>query len=89
MHGFLANTVPIYWGSPTVAMDFQEGTYISRHDYVTDNTFMDAVIKADQDLNLWERMANYRRLSYKHEKYWNLERFNAWFMLNVYKGVLS
>lgn len=86
MHGFLANTVPIYWGSPTVAMDFQEGTYISRHDYITDNVFMDAVIKADQEKMLWEKMVNYRRLSYKHVKYWDLERFNAWFLLNVYKG---
>lgn len=89
MHGFLADTVPIYWGSPTVSMDFQEGTYISRHDYITDNAFIDAIIKVDQEKSAWEMMANYHRLSDKHSKIWNLERFNAWFLLNVYRGERS
>lgn len=89
MHGFLARTVPIYWGSPTVTMDFQEGSFISRHDFVSDNEFIDAIIKMDQNKHLWEVMANTVPLPYVHDRFWDLDRFNLWFLNNVYKGVRS
>jgi alpha(1,3/1,4) fucosyltransferase len=89
MHGFIAKTVPIYWGSPTVAIDFQEGTYISRHDYISDNGFVDAIMKVDRENKLWESMVNHSPLPYKHIKTWDLDRFVAWFLQNVYKGPLS
>jgi hypothetical protein len=86
MHGFIARTVPIYWGSPTVTMDFQEGSFISRHDFVSDNEFIDAIIKMDQNKHLWEVMANTIPLPYVHDKFWDLNRFNLWFLHNVYRG---
>lgn len=86
MHGFIARTVPIYWGSPTVTMDFQEGSFISRHDFVSDNEFIDAIIKMDQNKHLWEVMANTIPLPYVHDKFWDLKRFNLWFLHNVYRG---
>ena len=89
MHGFIARTVPIYWGSPTVTMDFQEGSFISRHDFVSDNEFIDAIIKVDQNKHIWETIANTLPLPYVHDKFWDLKRFNLWFLENVYKGVRS
>ena len=86
MHGFIAKTVPIYWGSPTVTMDFQEGSFISRHDFVSDNEFIDTIIKMDQNKHLWEVMANTIPLPYVHDKFWDLDRFNLWFLQNVYRG---
>lgn len=86
MHGFIARTVPIYWGSPTVTMDFQEGSFISRHDFVNDNEFIDAIIKMDQNKHLWEVMANTIPLPYVHDRFWDLDRFNLWFLQNVYRG---
>lgn len=86
MHGFIARTVPIYWGSPTVTMDFQEGSFISRHDFVSDNEFIDAIIKMDQNKHLWEIMANTVPLPYVHDRFWDLDRFNLWFLNNVYRG---
>lgn len=86
MHGFIARTVPIYWGSPTVALDFQEGSFISRHDYISDNSFMDAIIKMDSDKSSWELFANSDPLPYCHERLWDLKRFNQWFFENVYRG---
>lgn len=86
MHGFIARTVPIYWGSPTVTMDFQEGTFISRHDFVSDNEFIDAIIKIDQNRSLWKVMVNTVPLPYVHDKFWDLNRFNLWFLQNVYRG---
>ena len=87
MHGLIARTVPIYWGSPTVTMDFQEGSFISRHDFVSDIEFIDAIIKMDQNKHLWEVMANTIPLPYVHDKFWDLNRFNLWFLENVYRGV--
>lgn len=86
MHGFIARTVPIYWGSPTVTMDFQEGSFISRHDFVSDNEFIDAIIKIDQSKHLWEVMANTIPLPYVHDRFWDIDRFNLWFLQNVYRG---
>jgi len=89
MHGFIAKTVPIYWGSPTVTMDFQEGSFISRHDFISDNEFIDAIIKIDQDPRTWEIIANCDAIGYQHQRNWDMVRFNQWFLENVYKGVLS
>jgi hypothetical protein len=90
MHGFIAKTVPIYWGSPTVALDFEEGAYISRHNYVSDNNFIDAIISLDQDKSDWEMMANMDPITKKSQlRTWDLDRFNQWFLENVYKGVRS
>lgn len=86
MHGFIARTVPIYWGSPTVALDFQEGSYISRHDFVSDTEFIDAIIKIDNDRSMWEVMINCEPIGYQHDRNWDLDRFNRWFFENVYKG---
>lgn len=86
MHGFIARTVPIYWGSPTVVMDFAEGSYISRHDFMSDNSFIDAIIQADQKPGIWELLVNADPLPYWYEKNWDLNRFNQWFLENVYRG---
>jgi hypothetical protein len=89
MHGFIARTVPIYWGSPTVQMDFLEGSYISRHDFVSDNNFIDAIIQMDEKPGLYELVANCNPLPDYRDKFWDLKRFNQWFLENVYKGVRS
>lgn len=86
MHGFIAKTVPIYWGSPTVIMDFQEGSFISRHDFVSDNEFIDAIIKIDQNPSTWEIIANCDAIGYQHQRNWDIARFNSWFLQNVYRG---
>lgn len=89
MHGFIARTVPIYWGSPTVQMDFQEGSYISRHDFVSDNNFIDAIIQMDQKPGIYELVVNSSPLNDYRDMYWDLGRFNQWFLENVYIGVRS
>jgi hypothetical protein len=81
--------VPIYWGSPTVGLDFLEGSYISRHDYVSDNSFIDAIIQVDEKPGIYEILANSNPLPLYYDKFWDLKRFNQWFLENVYKGVRS
>lgn len=90
MHGYIAGTVPLYWGSPTVALDFDDASFISRHDFISDNSFIDYIIEIDQDESRWLQMASTRPVKLdQYVKNWNLERFNRWFLDNVYKGVLS
>jgi hypothetical protein len=86
MHGFIARTIPIYWGSPTVQMDFQEGSYISRHDYVSDNNFIDAIIQLEEKPALYELVVNSNPLPQSYDRLWDLKNFNQWFLENVYKG---
>lgn len=88
MHGFIARTVPIYWGSPTVEMDFNLDTFISRHMFVSDNEFIDYIIKVDSMPAVWNSMVNrHNPLEEHHTNNWDLHRFNRWFLENVYRGV--
>lgn len=88
MHGFIAKTVPIYWGSPTVEMDFSTETFISRHSFVSDTEFIDYIIKIDSSPVCWNTMVNkFDPLLTKQKKNnWDLNRFNQWFLENVYRG---
>jgi hypothetical protein len=86
MHGYIARTIPIYWGSPTVQMDFLEGSYISRHDFVSDNDFIDAIILVDQKPGVYELVVNSSPPLDYRDKFWDLKRFNLWFLQNVYRG---
>lgn len=89
MHGFIARTVPIYWGSPTAALDFVDSSFISRHNFSSDNEFMDYIIMVDTNVEFYEHTVNKEvlDLGYKpHLNNWDLNRFNQWFLDNVYKG---
>jgi hypothetical protein len=92
MHGFIADTVPIYWGSPTVEMDFNPDAMISRHNFESDIEFVDWIIHLDNNNDLWQKVVNTHYLdgiNHFHHRNWDLNRFNRWFLNNVYKGVRS
>jgi len=58
LHGFYAKTVPIYWGSPTVEMDFNPDAMISWHDYKDDKKFLERIMEVDSDPDLYYHMVN-------------------------------
>lgn len=58
LHGLVANTVPIYWGNPLVARDFNPKTFINCHDFASFDEAVDAVIKVDQDPSLYKEYLN-------------------------------
>jgi hypothetical protein len=88
-HGLIAGTVPIYWGSPTVELDFDTDAMISRHNFESDNEFVDWIIRVDNNSAMWNTIVNRDYLGEEHMKNWDLNRFNRWFLQNVYKGVRS
>jgi hypothetical protein len=89
-HAFYANTIPIYWGSPTVDIDFNHKAFISRHNYETDEEMLEAIIRLDtHDDEYNDMLAQPSMLAPdKSDKFFNMDRFSRWFRLNVYKGVL-
>lgn len=99
MHAFYGNTVPIYWGSPTVELDFNPIAMLNRADWFNDNNFLDQVIKLDQTKTTYcsKYLQPIFNTSYFHSemfgKYppsmWDKTCFADWFKRVVYKGVLS
>lgn len=83
-----AKTIPIYWGSPTIEVDFNPKAFLNWHDYQDDDAFFEAIKEIDQNPDLYEEMylepmfANYQKVN----KFFDKDRFLNWFDKNVYKG---
>ncbi len=86
-----AKTVPIYWGSPTIEVDFNTKAFLNWHDYQDDEAFFDAIKDIDEAPELYEEMymapmfADYQKVN----KFFDKDRFIDWFDKNVYKGVIN
>lgn len=59
----MAGSVPIYWGNPLVGLDFNPRAMINRHDFASDEDFVNYIIAVDQDDGLYARIAR--------EPYWH------------------
>jgi hypothetical protein len=56
--GFLAKTITIYYGDPTIHDLFNKGSFLCRSDYNSDKKFIDAIIELDNDDNAYNEMIN-------------------------------
>ena len=84
------NTIPIYWGSPTVEMDFNPKAFLSWHDYQDDAAFIEAIKELDQNEDKYNEMFLQPMFrDGQSTKFFDLDRFVKWFDKNVYKGVLN
>ena len=79
-----AKTIPIYWGSPTVEMDFNPKAFLNWHDYQDDVLFMDAIKRIDDDNEAYNDM--YMQPMFLRNKFLDSERFLRWFGATVYNG---
>jgi hypothetical protein len=93
---YCAGTIPIYWGSSTIACDFNEKAFLNWHDYQDDEMFLQVIQKFDQSPEMYEEMYLQPLFRDKpffegfiHNKYMDLNRFRNWFNKNVYKGVIN
>ena len=84
-----AKTIPIYWGSPTVEVDFNPKAFLNWHDYRNDQDFLDAIKMVDQTPELYEEM--YLQPMFqdhqKVNKFFDRERFLDWFNENPYRSI--
>lgn len=86
-----AKTVPIYWGSPTIEVDFNPKAFLNWHDYKNDDDFFEAIKEVEEDPFRYEEMymqpmfADYQ----KTNKFFDKEAFLNWFERKVYQGVFN
>ena len=81
----IAKTVPIYWGSPTIALDFNPNAFLSWHNYQDDDKFIEAIKEVENDYGKWHSMTGSPIWS-PYNKSIDLDRFRFWFRKNVYSG---
>lgn len=55
-HAFLANTIPIYWGNPLIAHEFNPAALINCHDFRTFEKAIGRVIEVDRNEALCRQM---------------------------------
>lgn len=82
---FYSKTIPIYWGSPTVEMDFNKKAFVNFHDFNSANEFYRKIVELDRDDEAYLEM--YMQPIFtdgKSNKYMNMDRFLLWFNTNVY-----
>lgn len=75
--GFLAKTISIYWGDPTVYQDFNESSFLNRHDFDSDDEFIEAIIELDNNDDAYYKMLTKPKL--KDESLVNLNRVRDFF----------
>ena len=51
----IQGSIPIYWGDPFIAQDFNPDCFINVHDYKSFDDVVEEVIRIDNDENLWKR----------------------------------
>jgi alpha(1,3/1,4) fucosyltransferase len=84
-HAFYCNTIPIYWGSPTVEMDFNIRGMISRHEFDSDEQMIDCIKEIDNDDDLYDGLISSSALNWNN-KTLGTSKFLNWFSQHVYKG---
>jgi len=85
LHAFLSGSIPIYWGNPLVAKDFNPKSFINCHDYNNFDEVIERIIEIDNNYDLYQKYLNEPALSENEEnKYLNeqniLDKFEQIFM---------
>jgi hypothetical protein len=52
----VAGSVPIYWGDPTVDLDFDPGCFLHRRDFSSDAALIERILALDRDDAAYERI---------------------------------
>jgi hypothetical protein len=80
-------TIPLYWGSPTIECDFNPVAFVNWNDYLDDAKMIERIIELDQD-PLQYRDMYYQPMFVGNRKppVFDLDRFLHWFNKEVYKG---
>jgi len=77
----LAQSLPIYWGNPDVARDFNPRSFINISDFSSFDAAIDYILKVDSDDQLY--------LSYMKEPWFNDNHIPEWFRPEYTSSVLK
>ena len=73
MEAFVAQTIPIYWGSKQVKKEFGEGGYIDISDFSTLDNAINYIKKVDTDDELYMQILSHRaELQYSYDEWFRL-----------------
>lgn len=85
LHAYYAQTIPIYWGSPTVAADFNIQSMINVHDFNNFDEVIEYVLMLDQNEDLYWRILSAPKLAGGIPRdHMLLNNFLNWFEAVVY-----
>jgi hypothetical protein len=85
LHGFLGDSIPIYWGSPCVSMDFNPLAFISRHNFDSNEDMLKWIKEVDTNDKLYDAIMMeplFNRFNTMN-RFLDYDRFRAWFRQNV------
>lgn len=86
LHAFYAGTIPIYWGSPTVSVDFNEKAFVNVHDYKSIDNVIERIMYLDQNEDAYQGMLSLPKFTHNiPPNYIILDNFLNWFDSVVYK----
>lgn len=54
--GFLSGSVPLYWGDPLVHQDLDPNSFLSRHDYNCDESFIESILELSSNERKYKTM---------------------------------
>lgn len=83
LDAYIAGSVPIYWGSPTVAVDFNTDAFINCHDYDSWEDVVEFVTYLDTRDDEYNRMLSAKLLDDENIVETTRKRFLLWFERNV------
>lgn len=84
MEAFEAQTVPIYWGDPNVAKDFNVESFVNFHDFDTIDEFIKEIQRIDTDDELYLKMLSEPALKNPGEGFAKREREVADFLFHIF-----
>lgn len=86
LHGFYGNTIPIYWGSKTIANDFNPGSYLNYFDFRNEDELIQKIMEIDSNDDLYNRIVNTPKFLYNiPNECVILNNFLNWFDAVVYE----
>lgn len=88
LHAFYAKTIPIYWGSSTVDVDFNRSAFINVHDFPSFDHAIEFIKTVDSNDVLYEKILTQPAFSHNiPPSYYVIDNFLNWFDAVVYKKV--
>lgn len=88
LHAFYAQTVPIYWGSPSIAADFNNYAFINTHRFKNFDLVIDYVKRLDEDEDQYRFMLAQPKFTHNIPPFYvSLDNFLNWFDAIVYRGI--
>jgi hypothetical protein len=79
MDAYCGGTIPIYWGSPTIEVDFNPRAFLNWYDYGSDEALIEAIIHLDNDEEAYRNMYREPLFARSTNRFMDMNRLLTWF----------